>query len=216
MMRRIELIPESYLRKRQRRRTLGMIAGAGLMVVLLLLLYWVYLTMQVSEANQQLADVQARNSQLQAEITELQRFAELETEVQNKQAALTTVMAGDLDWPALLTEVAMIAPGEVWLETLTASAGTTEGATQVGTETAPIRVSDQTPAGRIQFTGKSTSMPGVAKWLVRLRTSKEFEAAWLNNANQSEAETGPAVIDFDTTIELNERAASGRFQGGQQ
>jgi Tfp pilus assembly protein PilN len=136
--------------------------------------------------------------------------------VNDKQAALSTVMAGDVDWPAVLTELAMVVPGEIWLKNLTASAGQTEGATPVGTETAVVRVSEAQPFGRIQFQGTSLSMTGVAKWLVRLGAVKEFEALWLNGATESDFTEGVEVVDFDSTLELNDRAASDRFQEGLQ
>ncbi|MGH2556309.1 MAG: PilN domain-containing protein, partial [Actinomycetota bacterium] len=190
-MRRIELIPESYIQRRKQRRTIVGIVFAGALALLLLLAYWFFLGMQISEQQEQLATAQARNASLQAQITELQQFAELETEVENKQTALQTVMAGDVDWPALLTEVSMVVPSEVWLSGVTASAGTTEGATQVPTETAAVRVAkNPTAFGRVQFTGKSLSMPGIAKWLIRLDSVKEFEAVWLNSAQESEQEGG--------------------------
>ncbi|MDQ4125483.1 MAG: PilN domain-containing protein, partial [Actinomycetota bacterium] len=139
--------------------------------------------------------------------------ADLQAEVTAKRQALVTVMTGDVDWPAVMTEVAMVIPGEVWLTGMSASAGATEGAAPVGTETAPVRVSDQTPFGRISFQGKSLSVPGVAKWLVSLRTVREFAAIWLNTATASETE-GTITIDFDSTLELSDRAASRRFLDG--
>jgi hypothetical protein len=91
-----------------------------------------------------------------------------------------------------------------------------EGATAVGTETAAVRISPNTPFGRISFTGRSLDMPGVAKWLIRLASVREYEAIWLNNASRPETTaeaTTPQIVDFDNTIELNNRAASERFQG---
>jgi Tfp pilus assembly protein PilN len=213
MMRRVDLLPEAYVIKRRERRNIGMVAVAGGVVLVLLAAYWFYLGTQVSGARDDLAAVQAKNAILQTQIAELQKFADLEAEVSAKQTALATVMAGDIDWPAILTEVAMVVPGEVWLQSLSASAGLTEGAAPVGTETAPIRISDQPVAfGRVQFSGSSLSMPGVAKWLIRLASVKDFEAIWLNSANASATSTGGVgQVDFSSTIELNANSASNRF-----
>lgn len=214
MMRRIELLPAVHLERRRQRRNLGLVAVAGIVLLLAVLGYWFILGVQINEARGELAQVQARNTELQAEIDSLQRYAELENEVQTKRAALATVMAGDVDWPSVLTEVAMVVPGEIWLTNLSASAGQTEGATAVGTETAAVRINDEVPFGRIQFTGRSLSMPGVARWLMRLQTVGEFDAAWLNSATESEAAEGVELTDFDSTLELGDEAASGRFQEG--
>ncbi len=211
MMRRIELLPASYIASQRQRRAFGLVLLVGLFVLLLLLVWGMKLGFDVNDAKDELAAVELENEQLRTEITNLQPFTDLQAEVLAKRAALITVMAGDVDWPVLMTEIAMAVPGEVWLETLTASAGQTEGSVQVGTETAPIDISPQASFGRIQFTGKSLSMPGVAKWLIRQEISKRFEAVFLNNANETTEGEAPSVFDFDSTLELNDNAASERF-----
>lgn len=214
MMRRIELLPDSYRVRRQERRSIGLVIVAGLLVLVLVLGYWISLGMRVSDAEDELTQVQSRNGALQAEIDSLQRFADLEAEVIAKQGALATVMAGDVDWSSVLTEVAMVIPGEIWFTNLTASAGQTEGATAVGTESAPVRISEEQPFGRIQFQGTSLTMPGVAKWLVRLGAAREFNALWLNDATEAELGEGVEVVNFDSTLELSDRAASRRYLDG--
>lgn len=211
MMRRIDLLPSAYQEQRRQRRAVGLVVVAAMVVLLLLIGWWIVLGMQVSSERDVLAEAQSTNQSLQAQIAELSRFADLETEVNTKRQALVTVMTGDVDWPAVMTEVAMVIPGEVWLTGMSASAGMTEGATQVGTETAPIDVSEQTAFGRISFQGRSLSMPGVAKWLVSLRNVKEFAAIWLNTATATELEGVQTVVEFDSTLELGDRAASGRY-----
>jgi Tfp pilus assembly protein PilN len=215
-MKRINLLPQRYAEQRRQRRNLGLVVVAGLVALLLLIGWWFMLGLDIGKAEDDLADVQAANAQLETQIAELQRFAALEAEVQAKRQALNTIMAGDVDWPAMLTEIAMVVPGEVWLNNLTASAGQTEGAAPVGTETAEVRVSNKQPFGRIQFSGSSLSMPGVAKWMTRLESVKEFFAVYLNSAAKAEG-SGNAVeiVTFDTTLELSNRAASGRFQRGE-
>lgn len=215
MMRRIELLPESYQRKRKERRTIMAIIAGGVVVLLLLVAYWVVLQSQVSDQKDRLDEVQATNAQLQSQIADLQRFADLDEEVRTKETALATVMAGDVDWPAVFTEIAMVTPGEVWLTDLSASAGLTEGAEPVETETAPVKVSDEAPFGRMRFSGTSLTMPGIAKWLIRLSTVRDFDASWLNSATETQIGT-TNVLEFQSTIEFNAKAASGRFLAGDQ
>ena len=212
MMRRIELLPESYLKRQKERRSITMILLAGLLVLLLLLVWWVKLGFDVDSANEDLAAVEAENQNLQAQIDELQQFAALETEVNEKRQALVAVMTGDIDWPLLLTEVAMAVPGELWLTSLSGSAGNTEGSAPVATESSPIRVSSKTPTGRIAFAGTSLSMPGVAKWLIRQEVSKRFDAIFLSDATLTE-EFSSDAFDFQSTLELNDNALSERFLG---
>lgn len=209
MMRRIELLPASYAERQRERRNLGLVVIIGLVLALVLLVYWFMLGGQVASERDALADVQARNQALEAQIADLQRFADLQLEVQDKVGALVTVFAGDVAWPSVLNDIAMVLPGEVWLTTLTGSAGAVEGSTPVGTESAEIRVSQDAPFGRISFQGSSLSMPGVAKWLIRQAGVDEFQAVWLNSATTTEGEEGAQdVVSFDSTIELNTKASS--------
>jgi Tfp pilus assembly protein PilN len=210
-MQRVELLPQAYFEQRRQRRTTALVVTGGLVVLMLLAGYWLVLGAQITSAENELASTRASNERLQGEIDALQRFATMETELQAKQGALAQVMAGDVDWPRILTEVAMVIPGEVWLTGMTASAGQTEGVTPVGTESAPVRISPEQPFGRIQFTGSSLSMTGVSSWLERLTAVGEFSALWLNSATKSEVEGGAEVTTFDSTLELTDNAASRRF-----
>lgn len=212
MMRRIDLLPARYVEQRRERRNAGVVVVAALLVLLLLLGYWFLLGSQIATENEKLENARIENAQLNQQIAELQRFADLEIEVQTKRQALASVFTGDIRWPALLTEIAMVIPGEVWLTNLTSSAGTAEGAGTVGTETATVRISNTLPTGRIQFSGQSLSMPGVAKWLIRLGTVRAFSAIWLNSATAAEPAEGlPGLVTFDSTLELGDDALSGRF-----
>lgn len=215
MIRRIDLLPVAYIERRRDRRNRFGVVLLTLALVVVMLLYYFYLGSQINDARNELADAQAGNAQLQAQINELQRFADLDAEVKAKRTALTTAFAGDIDWPAIMTEVAMVVPGEIWIDLLSASAGTTEGAAAVASETNAIRLSGKTPVGRISFNGNSAScMPGVAKWLIRLATVEEFDAAWLGSAAEADSRPGcePPVV-FGSTLELNEKALSHRFEG---
>ena len=212
MMRRIDLLPPSYLQKRRERSSLVIVVAAFVVVVLLLIGWWFLLGMRINDAEDELLRVQTANQQLDAEIQELQRFVLLQNEVDAKRASLQTVMTGDVDWPGVLAEIAMVIPGEVWLSNLTASAGVTEGSAPVPSESSPIPLSDLQPFGRIQFQGQSLSMRGVAKWMVRLEGVDAFFATYLQSATESPSATGPSVVQFGTTIELSDDAASARFQ----
>ncbi|MEA2434228.1 MAG: hypothetical protein QOG54_1685 [Actinomycetota bacterium] len=214
MMRRIDLLPPVYQAKRREKRNIGLVLAAGAMVLVLLIAYYFYLGMQITDAKNELAEVQAQNAQIQAQIDELQRFAQLQAEVDAKRTALQLVMAGDIDWPAVMTEIAMVVPGEVWLESLTGSAGTTEGAAPVGTETAAVDIEPNPQVGRLSFTGVALSMPGVAKWLLRLESVKEFFAVYLGGATANIEPNVATTVNFTSTLELSDKAVSGRFQKG--
>jgi hypothetical protein len=55
-------------------------------------------------------------------------------------------------------------------------------------------------------------MPGVAKWLIRLGTVKKFAAIWLNSATVAASGEDAEVVNFESTLELNAKSFSDRFQ----
>lgn len=215
MMRRIDLLPAAYVQRRRDQRNVSYVLIIGAVIVLLLIGWYFLLRSDIADARDELAGINAQNDDLQAQIDELQRFAALDAEVKAKRTALQTVFAGDIDWPAIMTEIAMVVPGDVWLTTLTASAGATEGASPVASETNPIRLTRQTTIGRLSFAGNSAScMPGVAKWLIRLAAVDEFDAAWLGSATEADSRPGcEPPVTYDSTLELNQKALSHRFEG---
>lgn len=215
MMRRIDLLPASYAQARRDRRNVSYVLIAGAIVVLLLIGWYFMLRSDIADARDELAEINAQNAALQDQIDDLSRFAALDAEVKAKRTALQTVFAGDIDWPAIMTEIAMVVPGEVWLENLTASAGATEGASPVGSEVNPIRLARQAALGRLSFSGNSAScMPGVAKWLIRLAAVDEFDAAWLGNAAEADSRPGcEPPVTYTSSLELNQKALSHRFEG---
>jgi Tfp pilus assembly protein PilN len=210
MMRRIDLLPSTYAEKRRDRRNIGLVLLAGLGVLALLVFYWVIIGARVDNKKDELTEVQAENVQLQDEIAKLQRFQSLATEVAEKRAALVAVTGLDIDWSALLTEVALVTPSDVWLTELTGSRAGSEGETPVESETATVRISKTAPSGRILFTGRALDMVDVATWMDRLRDVRGVTAVFLQNAVREEIE-GQIVVTFETSVELTEKARSNRF-----
>jgi Tfp pilus assembly protein PilN len=216
MMRRIDLLPQRFVARRRERRNVAVILAVGVLLLLLLIGWWVLVQMNIGSEKERLETAQARNAQLNAQIAELQEFALLDAEVQAKRQALESVMAGDIRWPAILSEIAMVIPGEVSLQTVSASSASAVGGAPVGTETAAIRISNQDPVGRIQFSGESLTMPGVARWLIRLGGGRPFHAAYLTSASATQEEGAITSVNFSNTVELGEASLSRRFQGGAQ
>lgn len=210
MMRRIDLLPSTYAERRRERRNIGLVMLAGLAVLALLLFYWVYLGSQVESEKNELAQVQASNEALRADIAQLQKFREKADEVAGKKAALVQVTGLDIDWPAVLTEIALVTPTDVWLTQLSGSRAGSEGEAPAPTELAEIRIAKNAPSSRLLFTGRALSMPAVAKWLLRLEEVRGVSAVGLQNAAQEELD-GQEIYNFQSSVELNEKVLAKRF-----
>ena len=213
VMRGADLLPQTYGIRRRQNRTVSLVALAGIALLALVVLWWISLGSKVGSEEDRLSEARATTAGLQAQSDDLQRFARLEAEVLAKTGALQTVMAGDIYWPSVLTQVSALIPEEVWITTLTASAGLTEGATPVGTEGAAVRIAEEAPTGRIQFTGQALTMEAVADWIYRMGSSKPFNAVWLNSATGAAGAGQVETFQFDSTLEMGTDALSQRYQG---
>jgi Tfp pilus assembly protein PilN len=216
-MRRMDLLPSTYAEQRRDKRNIGLVMLAGLSVLALLLFYWIMLGSKVKDKEDELTEVQQTNTQLQNQIAELQRFQDLATEVAAKEEALVQVTGLDIDWSALMTEVALVTPSDVWLTSMAGSRAGSAGETPVGTESALVRISKNAAAGRITFQGRALDMVDVATWLDALRDVRGVTAVFLNNADETPVEDR-ILVTFETTVELTEAARANRFttEGGGQ
>ena len=216
----IDLLPRRYAERRHQRQMVGVVAIAGLAALVLLILFWFYLGSQIATAQDDLEAAQATNTKLSTDVSRLQRYGALETSVTTRAADLSTVMANDVDWPSVLTEIGMVVPSNVQLTTITASAGAVEGATPVATETATVRVAKKAPYGRVSFQGSTLDMTTVSEWLQRLGAVPGFQAPYLNDATKASdttastttGTTSPQLVTFDTSVEMTARMAATRFR----
>lgn len=215
----IDLLPGRYAARRHQRQTVGVTAIGGLAVLALLILFWFYLGSQLATTQGELEEAQATSTRVQTEVDGLQRFGALETSVTTRAGDLTTVMANDVDWPSVLTEIGMVVPSNVQLTTIIASAGTVEGAAPVATETATVRVAKKAPYGRVSFQGSTLDMKDVSQWLARLGAVPGFQAPYLNDASKAVDATATTtgtsaqeLVTFDTSVEMTAKTAATRFQ----
>lgn len=212
MMRQADLLPAVYRRRQRQRRWIAGIVAGGVVILILLIVWWLVTAGQVSDKQRELDQARARNAALRGQVAKLQRFSTLQEQAQRRRSALAAVMKGDVDWPALLTEIAMVVPPEVSLDSFDASAANTESSQPVDTETNPVPLARAAPAGSITFNGTSTTMPGVAKWLLRLAAAKGFDAVYLSSAQKGTSSSGANQVQFTNTAQLDAGLLSHRFE----
>lgn len=203
-MKRINLLPqEVVVRRRQRRQTVGL-AAVAVVFILLLAVVWFLRQGQLRGYEDQLAEAEARVQTLEAQVAQLQNFAELDRVVKQKEATLASAMSGDVAWSRLLIELSMIIPGDAWLTSFNGSAGT-------GTQ--PVAATTSPSTGTLTFSAITFDFPGVARWLTRLQELESLQNIWVPSATKSEIATRE-VVNFSSTTDLTDKALSGRYQPG--
>lgn len=210
-MRRINLLPPEVEQKRRVRRQSGFLALGFVAFIVLLGAIWFVRQSTLNQERETLAALEAQQQELQTKVDALQEFAQLEQTVTQKRATLAAAMINDVAWSRLLVELSMVIPGDSWL---TAFSGT--AATQAPTPGAAPAPGTAAPnLGTLTFTAVTFDFPGVAKWITRLQQemNKSLQNVWVPTASKAEL-AGRDVVNYSSTADLSQGAASGRYQQG--
>jgi Tfp pilus assembly protein PilN len=205
------LPPEIRERQKVRQRTvLAGIIGAG--VVLLVLAFYFLQSFNLSKANEDLEAQQQQNAQLSAQVSELQEFGDLQTELTEKRALAAQVFEGEIAWSGVLVDVSRIMPQEAVLNNFTATqalAGTGEEAA------APAPVAGAAPPGELignmNFDVTASGIETVPDFLSSLADVQ----GWANPYTTSLTETAPRsnVYTFQATVDLTKDVLTERGRG---
>lgn len=206
-MRQINLLPSEIAQRRRARQITLLIAAGGLALIALLILIFVIQAARLSGERGRLEAAREENTALQRRITQLQSVAELQQTLENKQRLLGQLTANEVRWSLLLSNISLVIPSEVWLTNLS-------GSVQAPTPGTPRAA--QGPLGTIQVTGRSFTHLDVARWLTRLSGVTEFAFPYLTLSSKSVAETGQTLVDFNSSVQLSERALRRSQPGGQR
>jgi Tfp pilus assembly protein PilN len=209
---RINLLPpEIRERQRARRRTAAVVL-VGIIVLAALGAFYVLQVMRLADVREDLEAQQQRNNELRQEIAQLQRFAELQQELQDTRVLLDSLLADRILWSGVLRDVSLVIPGEMWLSGLTGAATGAEGATTTTTTTAAPTVPGGGLVGQITFNGFAFDHRDVALWLSRLEDVRGFVNPWLSNSQKTLIGL-TEVVQFTNSVDLSEQALA--RQGGQ-
>lgn len=194
---RVNLLPPEIRQRQQARRRTGAVVAVGLIVLLAVGAIYVLLLLRVDSLRRDLEDQQAQNTQLQAQIAELQRVDELQRELDAGRQLLAGLLSDQVLWSGVLRDVSLVIPGQAWLTGVT---GTTEE-----------RVEGEAPtgepglAGQISFNGFAFEHRDVALWLARLEDVRGFVNPWLSSSAKTLLGT-TEVVQFTNTVDLSEDA----------
>jgi len=204
----VNLLPPELRQRQAERRLRTIVAGIGLGVIALLLAYYFLQSMRLSSTEEELAQQQQTNAQLQAQILELQPYADLQSELRDKEQLVDTVYLNEVSWAGVLLDVSRVIPEESYLTSLTGTISVPTG-TPVGL---PVDVGTGGLIGNVTFAGVARETETIASWLTRLEQVRGWVNPWVNNA----AETAPftRVYAFAGGLDLTVEATTPRGRGG--
>ncbi len=161
----------------------------------------------VSDAQGQLDQARAQQTELQRQLTSLQSVQDIYAQVGQREQMLTTAMGREIRWSRYLNDLSLRVPDNVWLTQVTATETDATAATAT-TTTSPVGA---TPGiGQIQFSGVAFAHDDVAAWLDSLAKEKGFANPYFSNSAETAIGT-KTVVNFSSTTTLTDAALSGRY-----
>jgi Tfp pilus assembly protein PilN len=230
----VNLLPPGIAERRhlRKQRRILVIAGAGVMV--LVLLGWYLEMTRATNATERADDAQATVATLEREKASLQRFADLRERLTELEGQRTTVFKGEVRSSTVLEDFTRLVPADVWLTALTLTVpeqpdlpGGDSNAAQPQPEGSGAAVpgapgtatsGSGTPVATITFSGRAFSHPDVAAFVKSLNETvkRGGKPIYINPYYTSSTADGDVpTVTFSGTVDLTAAAFSGRFQGGE-
>jgi Tfp pilus assembly protein PilN len=207
-MRAVNLLPRQQVeQKRQRTNVVGLVAGIGGAVVLLVLVGGFLLANRsVDRQRQALADAKALLAATPAKTlsAKTQAFrSTLLSQREERSLALAAGLGKRVSWDRILGHVAQVMPNDVWFSKVNGSVPLQAAASTV---TPTVTGSSALPPTPTQLTivGQTYSQASVARFLARLQVDPDLKNVQLQTS-QSDAQL--PVVDF--TIIANVRNGRG-------
>jgi Tfp pilus assembly protein PilN len=210
---RVNLLPPEILEVRSVRRAqvgLGAAVAASLLVVGGL---WGLASVDQASAQQDLDAASQRQTAVNRETAALSDVAATYTQIQQRRAVLSSAMSGEVMWSQYLTDLALLVPDNVWLETMTVTP--VEGAAPTATGAAgEPDFGPQTARGAIAtiaFTGQAISQDDVTNWLQSISRGKGFTNVYFTDSTLGKFGTSAKAVKFTSTVSVTAEALSNRY-----
>jgi len=191
-VRRITLLPNEVVLRRQQRRQVGLAAAALAGLAALLLALFLLRNGRVGEAQRDADREEARTSTLQQEEGSFRRVEAIQADVAARRATAVAAVSGDTAWTRVLQEVATAMPNDVWLTSFNGQ-------------------SDPTAATRtVTFSAMGFDQTSTARWIRRLAAVPSLRDVWVSSSTASSAESGRSLVTFSSDAALTDAASSDR------
>jgi Tfp pilus assembly protein PilN len=128
--------------------------------------------------------------------------AKLVSEKAGRLAVLSSTLSGRVRWDRLFRELSMVLPGDVWLDTLDATAPTAATATPVVAGTTPPPAGTvPAPATSFNLVGHTYNHDGVARLLIRLQLVPDLQGVQLVSTDTT-GEGAMTSVQFTITASV--------------
>jgi len=205
----VNLLPPELRERQAVRRTTSLVVAAGLAVLALIGIFYFFQVQRLSQAQSDLEAQQSRNAELESQIASLQRFADLQAELTQKEALVAEIFVNEVQWSSALLDVSRVIPDASYLTNLTGQIT----ATIAGEVTAePTGGTPETNLiGSMTFSGVANQTETIATWITRLEEVQGWVNAWVNSAQEDAPRS--RIYTFSNGLDLTQEASTARGQG---
>jgi Tfp pilus assembly protein PilN len=158
---------------------------------------------QIAESKAEISRLKTETSSVESQASELEAFARFHSLHEQRLATITSLADSRFDWQRVMRELALVLPGNVWLTTLTGTAGpsiTVEGGGGSG-----LRSSISGPA--LELSGCATGQDAVAGFVQALkeidgvtRVGVESSATGEEGSGSSDCQTRDFIAQFQMVV----------------
>lgn len=185
--RRINLLPVEVSRVRAERNQIAAAAAVVVALAVILGVVWALRAGQINSKKQDIQQDQVKEASLNQQIAQLGGVTQIQNQVTQKEAQVRSALAGDVDWPTLLTQIAGAMPSDVWLTTFNGTSG-------------------NAGAAQISINGKDLSQPDTAAWIQQIGSLASLTNLWVTNSSGTPGQ----LVQFASSANLTTAADSNR------
>jgi Tfp pilus assembly protein PilN len=204
------LPPEIKERAKVRQRTTLVVLGV-IGVLALIGAYYVLQTMNLSSVEDELAAQEQTNAGLQTQISSLQEFGDLQTQLADKEALRDSVFAGEVQWSGILMDLSRVIPSDAVIDSFAGTVAATGAADALATDTTtgPTGI-----IGTMTFSGTVADLESATMWLSRQAQVK----GWVNPFTTTLTETAPRSrqYTFSSTTDLTDDLVTERGRAAKE
>lgn len=201
---RVNLLPqEQFARAAAARQRNSLIAGVALVLAILVALT-LWQNGRVRDAEDRLAEEQALLASLQAEVAQLNEFAELEERIDRSNALIVQALGNEVSLASILQDVALVMPSDAQLDSFSINV----------TPEVPVAGIESTSLGTLTASGQTLNShaPGLERLLLEFDKAAAFHDLFFTSSTLQDPDEAYASFTFDA--QLGPEILTGRYVDG--
>jgi len=205
-MSQVNLLPHDVQEGQRYRRLTALVLLAGAIVLAVILGLFFLQVGKLSSVNHDVESAEQNNQEIQTQITDLQKYEDLQVQAQAAQAELSAAYAGEVSFSGMLMDLSRVIPSDMYLTTFTSTVSGPPASTGTSTTNPSTAL-----IGTMNMGGEAIGFDSLSTWLTRLETVQGWVNPWMPTISADSSIAN--AFTFSTSVDLTEDAETARGQG---